>query len=489
MSKKIHGNKDAVRGVRRPLPKDGKVKTYILSSAQNNTHVHKKCWENLRAYAEHLDAEIMVATFTYNKASIGAKNAKRKTSKEGDDSAREWWASEVEPFICDQRTVLAPGLVWCGELQMLPTAVNPITGLESYTGRKSSILPHPKFAVQSIPSPKHSGTKFIYTTGAVTLRNYIQKKAGQKAEFHHGYGAVIVQVGRTGAWFVLQLCAGNDGTFYDFDTRVKNGKITGGHRPEALVWGDIHERQLKADMLALCFGKGGILNTLRPKVQVMHDLIDFRSQNHHDRDDSWKVFKKFCDHGLKVEKELFDAATFLNKAARKWCPTMVACSNHDMALVRWLKEADFRADPENALFFLEANHAAYKAMARRQPFNPLAWAFRGGIIPSNIKFLERDESFVVCPDKSGGIELGMHGDVGANGARTALRGFAKTGRKCIIGHSHSAGWFEGATQVGVTGDLDQGYNQGMSSWSHTNALVYPNGKRTLFTIWGGKWRA
>ncbi len=79
--------------------------------------------------------------------------------------------------------------------------------------------------------------------------------------------------------------------------------------------------------------------------------------------------------------------------------------------------------------------------------------------------------------------------MGPNGARGNIKAFAKMGRKCIIGHGHGAGQHEGAMQVGVMGNLDMGYNVGPSNWSHTYALVYPNGKRTLVTIWNGKDRA
>ena len=479
--------------LRRPLPNPGDRSFYILTSAQNNTDLNQGCWDNLLAYAKHLDAEIMVATYTYDKAHQIA--SKKKTAKESDRQP-EWWVPEIEPYTCDERVALAPGLVWCGELQILPTAINPISGFESYTGRKSTILPHPKFAMQSIASPKGTGTKFIYTTGTVTKRNYIQKKAGQKAEFHHGYGALIVEIDSEGQWFVRQISTQDNGTFYDLQTRVMGGVVSSDqHRPEAIVWGDIHERHLEQRMKDLCFGAGGVLDTLRPRYQVLHDVLDFRAQNHHDRDDSWKTFKKFCEGGLSVEQEIKDTASFLLTVDRKWCTTAVVCSNHDMAMVRWLKEADFRVDPENALFFLEANQAAYMSILRQDTaFYPIEWAMRRtwplGTVVHGIKFLRRDERFTVCPDKAGGIELGMHGDIGANGARGInLRTFAKTGRKCVVGHGHSAGWFEGARQVGVLSALDQGYNEGMSSWSHTNALIYPNGKMTLFTIWNYKWRA
>lgn len=483
-----HGQRKADHWIKMPLPPKGKVLTYIISSAQNNTYLHRQCWSNIKALAAHYGARIMVASFTYNKATLGAAGAKRKTSRETDTRV-EWWDSDVEPFLYDKSVELAPGLIFCGELQILPTAVKPLSGLESYTGRSSSIIPHVKFAVQSVASPQHSGTKFLYTTGTVTVRNYIQKKAGQKASFHHGYGGLIVQVDHEGGWYVRQLNADSCGTIYDFDRRAEDGKVMTGHRPEAIVWGDIHVRQLEDKMRNLCWGKGGILDTLRPKCQVMHDLVDFRSQNHHDRDDSWRMFQKFVDGKLSVRDEMSEAGHFLNYARRGWCETVIVRSNHDEALDRWLKEADFRLDPENALFFLRANLWVYEQIRYNRSFNLLQWVTIG-YGAHRTKFLERDEPYIVCPEAGGGIELAMHGDVGANGSRaTGIETFSRTGRKCIVGHSHSAEQHEGAMRVGVMGALDQGYNEGMSSWSHTFAIVYPNGKRTLVTVWAGKERA
>ncbi len=474
-----------------PLPTKGKVFTYLLTSAQNNTNVNLQVWNNLLAIAKAKNARIMVASFTYNKSQALAKHAKRKTAKESDNAKTEWWAPEVMPYLEDRSIGLAPHLVWCGELQILPTAARPLSGMESYTGRHSAIIPHTKFAVSTVPSPKSSGTKFNYTTGTVTQRNYIQKKAGQKAEFHHGYGALIVEVDSEGTWFVRQLNANNDGVIYDLDMKADASKITFGHRPKAIVWGDIHEHHLDDWMDGLCWGPKGILDTLNPEIQVLHDVLDFRSQNHHDRDDSWKVFAKHCEGGLNIEDEIYSVMKWLLRVSRD-TPACVTRSNHDEAFDRWLKEADFRADPLNAGLFLATNLAAYVHIANQKntPFNPIEWVMREKLQGDrqgrmdNVRFLHMDEELLV-----GGIELGMHGHVGANGGRGSQAAFSKIGRKSITGHLHSPWQHEGAMGVGVTGSLDQGYNKGMSSWSHTNALVYPNGKRTLFTVYDKKWRA
>lgn len=479
-----------------PLPRRGQKAVYFFTAAQNNTPLHAACWDNLHALAREDGAKIIVSRFTYavdSAASIGQKVGTKtpKTAKERRD-ATEVWDRRLEPFIEDRSIEIAPGLVWCGELQILPTAVNPLRGLESYTGRDSSIIPHPKFALSCVASPKGRGTKFLYTTGAVTERHYIQKSAGQKASFHHGFGALLVEVTHTGEWFARQLNADGEGVIYDFDRRAAKGRVTVDHRPVALVWGDIHARQLQPAMLALGWGPGGILDTLRPHHQVLHDVLDFRSQNHHERKDPWRVFEKHVAGQTNVADEIAEVAAFLEAADRSWCDTLIVKSNHDEALERWLKEADYREDPGNAEAYLRLASEAYAAMARQDDtFYPLAWAVAQAASRRHrgVRWLARDEEYVVCPDAHAGIELGMHGDIGLNGSRGTLIQFARTGRKCIVAHSHTAGIMEGAYQVGVMGNLEMGYNTGQSSWSHTNAIVYPNGKRALFTIWKGKWRA
>jgi hypothetical protein len=106
-----------------------------------------------------------------------------------------------------------------------------------------------------------------------------------------------------------------------------------------------------------------------------------------------------------------------------------------------------------------------------------------------MQFLAEDESFVICRDQHGGIECGMHGHNGPNGARGSRTNLAKMGRKSNIGHSHSAGITDGCYQAGVSADLDLGYNVGPSSWSHSHVVTYPSGKRAVVTLWNGRWKA
>ena len=142
------------------------VKRYLLTCAQNDTLLHRPTWTNLLALAKYYDAEILISRFVYD------KSVHNESAKPGDKSSRgqRSWSPKIEPYIADERRVLAKGLEWCGELQILPTAKRPITGFEAYTGRNSCVIPHPKIAMESIASGKHEGTKMIYTTGCVTRK-------------------------------------------------------------------------------------------------------------------------------------------------------------------------------------------------------------------------------------------------------------------------------------------------------------------------------
>lgn len=83
---------------------------YILTAAQSNTKVHPAFWGNLQALADHYNAEIMVGRIRYNHTAwqIGQEVVRRAA----DESL--WYDSKLEPYFCDDRVEIAPGLLWVG---------------------------------------------------------------------------------------------------------------------------------------------------------------------------------------------------------------------------------------------------------------------------------------------------------------------------------------------------------------------------------------
>jgi len=478
----------------RPLPEAGEIKRYILTSAQNNTKIHPKFWENLKAYANWIGAEIMVARYAYDQGSyLHAKTSKPGTAKNKEDL---WYDPEVMPYICDDETrhgtahyELAPGIVWCAEMNIRPTASRPLSDLLTYMGQQSIVVPHAKVAMKSVPTSRDEMPKFCYTTGTVTQRNYIQKKAGLKAEWHHAYGALLVEVEANGDWWARQLNATIKGSFFDCPHGIKglafvrDGEVYSGEYAEGLNWGDIHASEIDEWVAEMNWGKGGILDSLKPKYQFMHDLLSFRSQSHHDRYKFGVSYQKWRDGEDNVEAEIRTTANLLRKALRGGTKTIVVNSNHDRHGDRWLDEVDYRHDKANARLFLEAQLARVVAMDEKKDWEFLPWAMRRENV-TDATFLARDESFTLCRD----IECGWHGDDGPNGSRGTTQSLVNVGRKVNKGHDHAAAILDGVYSAGAC-STSYAYQTGPSAQSISHIVTYPNGKRAIITVRGRKWRA
>lgn len=454
---------------------------FIFTSAQNNTYLHEAFWNSLLHFAGATDASLHVSRFTYNKAGWRANGGVSKETLPTETVAETgvWFDPRIKPFILDEQVKVADGLVFCGELDILPTAATPLQTLSNYTGPNSGIIPHAKVQLTSLATMKHQDAKFMYTTGACTLRNYIERKAGQVATFHHVFGALLVEVDAQGKWFARQLMADDNGVFFDIDTAWGPGwsapaKDFG---DTVVTLGDIHIAKIDPQALSTAFS---MLETVKPGHVFVHDLIDFEPRNHHNIKDPHFLARQ---HKLKresVAEEMRQAAGFLDILISYAGKVHVVRSNHDQALERWLKDADAAADPVNAGYWHALNARIYACIDRDMDFD----VFKFAIGNKNVHYVQEDES-VILND----IEYGIHGHRGPNGSKGSPKAYRQLGRKANTGHTHSAGIIDGVWTAGVLGKLDMGYNSGPSSWSHSNILTYPNGKRCMITQRGNKWRA
>jgi hypothetical protein len=479
-----------VKPVKIAKPRSG-VKRFILTAAQDSTEVNKEFLDNLLAYADWLgNCQVMISGFTYNKSLFEDHDKKGQSV---------YFDAAVEPYLTNDRTIIGDGMVFCGEYNRLPTTANPLSGYGAYTRDKWGVFPHAKVHLESIPRMKGHPPKIVATTGCVTKPNYIPKSAGIKAEFYHTYGAILVEVLPDGRFFPRYLLAGKDGTFYDLDRLVDNKIITTGHRVKAVVHGDIHLRKLNAvcaetvwgmdtDTYLADFNSSTLMHRLNPQYQFIHDLIDFQPRNHHNIGDPHHLYKMLVEGRESVSEEIAEAADFLAQISKSGCHTVVVNSNHDEALRKWLKTADYRKDPVNAEFFLECQLEYYRQVKEGNG-NPLIFetAIRRNLLASDleyVEFLDIDES---C--RLGDIEYGMHGHNGMNGSKTTPRTLSRVGPKAVTAHTHSPSTYDGLWTAGVYGELDMGYNTGLSGWAHSCVLTYQNDKHTHLFLSGDTWWA
>lgn len=498
----------------RPAPKAKRVgdkrgiRRFILSSAQDGTMPHEQFLSNLEAYRDwlqqHGSCEIMIGPFTYGKGLFEDHATKSKNVHYHD---------RVKPYLVFDRIRMADKIDFCGEMNTLPTATNPLSGFHTYTNDRWGIFPHAKVQLTSVPRMKHLPPKQIMTTGAVTKPNYIPKKAGIKASFHHIYGAVLVEIDADGDFFCRHLIADDSGTFYDLDRKVENAVTTTGHRMTCLTPGDIHVAgidpvvsraifgcwptdEMSLDETGLSWSRDwesneepvSMLDILNPEHVFIHDVLDFRSRNHHNIKNAHDRFDLFVNGRESVGNEVSEVALFLHYLGERYADTelYVVDSNHDQALEKWLNTADYRTDPVNAIFFLRNELALYEARLRKdKKHSTFKHAIRSfdSCDTNRIHFLREDRDPVVI----GGVEHSNHGHRGPNGARGGVASLSKVGGKMTIGHVHSPAMLDGLCASGMSCLIDMGYNAGPTGWSPTLTGQYASGKRTLITLSGSKW--
>lgn len=450
----------------------GGVKRLVVTAAQNATPKHEGFYAALKQYCEHNDAELVIIPLRY-------KNPTSKwTESQSNDEVWDFPANE----LYNQRKKLNDNLILLGDIKTQPTAVTPLTGFESLTHGESAILGHTKLQLTTIPTPQGKFPKIMTTTGAVTVPNYTDSKAGKKGEFHHTLGAVAVEI--IGRKFALrQLNAKSNGSFIDLDVAYHATGVHPAPRPLALVFGDTHRAVMDKTVERVTFGKNGMVDTLNPEYLVFHDLHDGASTNHHTKKDPFAQIAKRVSEMHIVEDEVREDVRWLKKVC-KGRQGVIVPSNHDDFLARWLREQDWRLDPDNSEFYLEtALHLVRSIKAGEECPHPYTYWVDKLKGDAPIRCLERDESFTL-----GGVELSLHGDKGPNGARGSRKNLRRIGVRTVIGHSHSPGIEEGCYQTGTSTSLRLDYNQGPSSWMNCHCVVYANGKRSLLFIIDGEWK-
>lgn len=463
----------AIPAARRAL---AERKRYIITAAQNATPVHEGFLATLKTACKYLNAELIVIPMRY-------KNA---TSCWTESQANaEWWAPELVPYLYNQRKKLNPNLVLLADVKIQPTAAEPLSGLESFTGTQSAIVGHPKLHLRSVPTPSAKMAKVLSTTGVLTVKNYTDSRAGKKGEFHHSLAALIVEIDGP-LFFLRQLNAdAQTGEFTDLETRYTPTSVRKAEHPLALVMGDTHVDSISPAVERATFGKDGIVPTLRPQHIVHHDLLDAYAVNGHHVGNPFNAVAKRFSGRDSIRAEIERAIQFVLRTTPEFATPVIVASNHDDMVKRWIVNQDWREDPTNAEFYLEtALH-----MVRNTKIDgggtsyPSPFPFWVNKRAPDVRCLGADESFVL-----GGVELGLHGDRGPNGARGSIKNLRNIGIRSIIGHSHSPGISDGAYQTGTSTHLKLEYSGGISSWLNAHVVLHADGKRQMLIIVGARWR-
>lgn len=432
---------------------------YIVTWAQAHSDIHSQFLDNIEAYSQKLGATIIVQAGRYkNPNSLSSSQAQKAKEKN-----KNIWHPRLQPYLHANRLHLSDKLQALCDVKVQPTAVLPLSGLNGFTADNSCILPHPKVQLQSLPILEGYNHKLMVSTGAVTLPEYTDTKAGKKGEFHHILGFVICELQDDGIFHIRQVQADDDGSFYDLFHHIKDGKVLGMEGEYNIVFGDSHgvNRCKLAHELAV-----EIANRVQAREIILHDIFDGESINHHEEKDPFRLLEKEESGADNLEYEIDRTIKFVNDLDFQLSGRLnVVASNHNDFLDRWLRNVDWRRASNKKMYLKLANLVA-SGDAPRGVFSALLESE----IP-NIRTFGYGESLRIK-----GWELGLHGDMGTNGSRGSIKQFKNLSTKTISGHTHTPAREDGSIVVGTLTKLRLGYNVGLSSWMQGIVLIYPNGK-------------
>ncbi len=460
-----------------------KSETFFVTSAVSNCKGDPGFVEAIEKWAGFTGGKVLVNPVLY-------KNPTRQSDAQAIDP-NVWWDDELV------------GRGWMLEDELRPhsklvimttkpqaTANNPLPPrMESLTKDRSAIIGHPQIAMRTVATPQDELPKILYSSGAVTEKHYSDTPTGDIAEFHHSLGGVIVEV--RGDKFHLREVVYDGEQFIDVDTSFSSEGAYDAPRAEALVMGDIHAPWLPSeDVMEATFGPAGILEATQAKRLMLHDLADMASVNPHERGSRLTRAAMFAKGRTNLARELRGVREWLERFPGEYLKgsgdleTFVVASNHDAFLHRWLESGEHHVEPENRALYhhLSAEMLDYHAVHDKFP-SALELGLRRSGYQGGAKFLGIDESLRIM-----GVELGMHGHLGPNGARGSAKGLSRIGTRSIIGHSHSSMIWQGVYQAGHSSRNRHGYNVGPSSWLTTHVLLLGNGRRQMIHLIGKDWR-
>lgn len=451
---------------------DATKKIKIIGWAQNNTPVNKKLLKKMEMYAEFHNADIHIIAGRYkNPTSIWTEEQEQE----------EFWFPEVVPYLDANRHDIHKYFSILSDIKVHPTAINPMSSLHSISGVNSCVVGAPKVQMEMIPVIEGNKPKIMVTTGAVTQKNYTDSKAGKIGDFHHTFGFVIIEIKDDETFFVRQVTADDKtGNFTDLYYKVDDNGVSRIDSLEAIVLGDLHYGNHDQGVLDSTMN---MLEIIKPKHVILHDVFDGSSINHHEIKDPFIQYGKEVLGTNDLAKEVEEMMIGL-QAFESFENVVVVRSNHDDFLDRWLKNEDWKKQPtyKNAPLYMKYSGMLLEQYGR----NPYSVK---GVIPTLIN--ERFPKFITLGRNTSykvkDWELGQHGDEGTNGSRGSLLQFRRLNTKIIVGHYHTPGRKDGALAVGTSTIMRMGYNKGASSWLQSHVIIHKDGRAQHINFINGEY--
>lgn len=427
-----------------------KRKRFVITSHTNNSPIDQDFFDNLLAFCEYHDAQLIVIPVRYKNP-----NSIHRTEDYS-------WDSKIYPYVLKESISIGRNFVINGALRIQATAVNPLSGLEPQSRGMSAAYGHPIIEMKPIPTPKNEMTRFMHTTGSLNKGRYSSTKAGGASQFHHSIGALFVNV--VGSFHYPMQLNWNGSGFHHLNDYWSGGERMKADPALALVSGDIHADW---ELESLTKKKNQLMDLIDAEAHVLHDLHNHTVGSHHNT--LRERIEMAMAGKISVEEEAKKSIDYVARTARK--KNLIVGANHNDHMDQWLERFKEKEDPYNAPFaaWLKFNMYGTDMSALETFFNSYDCDF-------DYEFIPRNKSYLI-----GGVDVSQHGDDGVNGARGTTAAFAKTCRKVVKGHDHTPAIVKGAYSTGFSFDESKAeYAKGYGTWAQADVIIYSDGKRSHF---------
>jgi len=311
-----------------------KGKNFVLTSIQNNTETNDKFLRSLELFCAQNDAELIIIPLIY---------------EENHYESLEWNIDEdylvKETFSLNNMVTVLAGM------NTVVTALNPISALENLSRGTSLIVPHNQLQMKSLPVIGDNHSIILCSTGTISKTNYPQSKSGRKAQFNHSNSAIFLNF-ESDLYHLRVLNADENGSFYDITGFYNDFTYEPITQVEALITGDEHVIVRSKEVEKATYtNPDSIVNVLKPKIIIRHDVLDAFTISHHHAKDHFIQYSKFVSGFNRIEDELNETIKFIIDTTPSFSTSYIIASNHNDHLKRWLTESDPKREPWNAKIF------------------------------------------------------------------------------------------------------------------------------------------
>lgn len=437
-------------------------KTHVVTTAVGGAPVHEEFLASLLNYCDHHNAALWVLVANYalcdvDKALIS--NPKVNII--------------FRPIRLNSKCLI-------DSIKIDSKQVDPATGLDSNFAHDEGtlIIGSPKQRRVPLANAHGKISPVIQATGAVTRPNYTKfnNRRDALAEKQHVMGAIVVEIKDDKIHFPRNVMMSKDGSFNDIAHNYASDDITK-ITIAAIKPGDWHTGATDPTTRAVIID---VCKLTKPEYLVLEDFADFSSINPHEEES--KVIRAMIGvDGLSLDKEMqlnakeLDALRKMKLASKA---ILITASNHIDFLPRYLNKGKF--DDMNRQ---TATRLQLIAMSGKEPYEHGLRELYGLRPGKDVQFLTVNQEFRVA-----GVELAVHGHLGANGKRSpGAKGLFKAFGKVSYGHCHHGEIWHGAISSGTSTYMDLGYNSGASNWDRSFQLVHKDGTRQLINIINGQY--